>query len=55
MEHEIRKEVLQVPIFPFVNDVGFSDVEESPIYDRSVRPVEQAPGSVEEYSEGFDP
>ncbi len=55
MEHEIREEVLQVPIFPFVHDVGFGDVEESPIYNRPVRPVERAPGSVEEYLEGFDP
>src|SRR6266545_6620187 len=51
VEHELREEVLQVPIFPFVHDVGFGDVEESPIYDRSIRPVERVPGSVEEYSE----
>ncbi len=55
MEHELREEILQMQIFPFVHDVEFSDVEESPIYDHSVRPVKRAPGSIEEYSEGFDP
>lgn len=56
MEHEIREVVLRVlPFFPSVHDVEFGDVEESPVYDRSVRPVERAPGSVEGYSEGFDP
>jgi len=55
VEHEIREEVLQVPIFSFVHDVGFGDVEESPIYDHPVRPVERAPGSIEKYLEGFDP
>ena len=55
MEREIREEVLQVPIFPFVHDVEFDDVEESPIYNHFIWPVERAHGSVKEYSEGFDP
>ena len=42
-------------VFLYVYD-GVSDgVEESPVFDRHVRPVERVPGYVGEYSEVFDP